>query len=96
MKYYMTRVFILMLVNAFFASEGGATALEHKNHTLSNAFLYLEFYMPQQGGGLRSIKNKSGIKWIKTLELGHTDVSQRQPKSDEIQEFTEKMLLNLL
>ena len=26
------------------------------------------------------------IKWIKTLALGDTDVSQRQPKSDEIQE----------
>jgi len=63
-KHCLKRVLILMLTNGFVVSCGADAVVEHKSLALSNPFLSLEFYEPQQGGGLHSIKNERGFEFV--------------------------------
>ncbi len=60
----MNRILCSILLAAFLHTQVSAYSAEKQLYRLSNAFVSLEFYTPQQGGGLRSVKNQRGFEFI--------------------------------
>jgi len=63
-KCYKMRILVILLATMFLDGSCRATATEQESRSLSNEFMSIEFFSPQEGGGLRSVKNQSGFEFI--------------------------------
>ena len=81
--------FSLILLMYLFCCIASCQPSETEDRHLSNAFMSLKFFTPEQGGGVRSIKNTDGFEFINR----HQDKSlwrielKRIPKTDAKKEI---------